>query len=106
MSKETNYLLWGGNSSVSRIFFANREQEQQQELQEQQEQQRVALGNICGQNHDRHRMDFIGHIEGFKTDEQESRILPRLLLNWTNSPLHVFIYIQKATPKGDNQTHA
>ena len=33
-------------------------------------------------------------------------ILPRLLLNGTNSPLHVFIYIQKATPKGDNQTHA
>ena len=25
---------------------------------------------------------------------------------WTNSPLHVFIYIQKATPKGDNQIHA
>jgi len=24
MRKETNYLLWGGNSSVSQIFFANR----------------------------------------------------------------------------------
>ena len=30
---------------------------------------------------------------------------PRLLLNWTNPPLHVFIYVQKAIPKGDNQIH-
>jgi hypothetical protein len=51
-------------------------------------------------------MDFIGHVAGFKTDEQESKILPRLLLNWTDSSAHVFIYIQEATPKGDNQTHA
>ena len=29
-----------------------------------------------------------------------------LLLNWIKSPLHVFIYIQKATPKGDNEIHA
>ena len=31
---------------------------------------------------------------------------PRLLLNWKNPPLHVFIYIQKAIHKGDNQIHA
>ena len=28
------------------------------------------------------------------------------MLNWTNSPLRVFIYIQKAIPKEDNQIHA
>ena len=31
----------------------------------------------------------------------KNRPFPRLLLNSTNSPLHVFIYIQKAIPKVD-----
>ena len=45
---------------------------------------------------------FIGHL-----GVNEERIkIPSLLLNWTNPSLHVFIYMQQAIPKGENQIQA
>ena len=39
-------------------------------------------------------------------DGRMNPILPPLQPNWTNLLTHVFIYIEKATPKGETHTHS